>query len=92
MMAAMASGLLVGCVVAPPRGARVYAPPGVVVERPERHWRWTRWPHYEVENRYVVESRPVIVRERQYYPYYARRYPYVRKDKGKHKGWYKRYD
>src|SRR5262245_303594 len=78
-----------GCAIQPVPGEAVIRPPGVIVRAPTYHWHWWYWPHYDVEHHYVVDQRTVIVRDHHYYPFYEETNPYVHKDHGKHKGWYK---
>src|SRR5262245_15513141 len=88
--ASIVLGLLVaasGCAVRPLPGERVMAPPQVVIEEPVEHWHWWWWPHYDVEHRYIVNHRAVIVRDHHYYPFYEQFNPYVRRD-GARSGWY----
>jgi hypothetical protein len=82
---------LSGCAITAtvPSGEPVYEPPAVVVEPPVSIWVWWPVPHYEVEHHYVVEDEHVIIRDRHYFPTYGRSRPYIRNDKGKHRGWYK---
>src|SRR5262245_6316237 len=75
-----------GCAIQPVPGEAVIRPPGVVVTPPTYHWHWWYWPHYDVENRYVVEHRTVVVRDHHYYPFYEEIHHH---DNGKHKGWEK---
>jgi len=91
LVAALACGAS-ACWVSVPEGEPVYEPPVAVVEPPVSVWVWTPWPHYEVEHRYVVENDRVIIRDRHYTPFYRNTRPYIRKDEGRHRGWYRHRD
>jgi len=81
-----------GCAVAVPSGEPLYEPPAVVVEPSASVFVFFPFPHYEVEHRYVVENERVIIRDRHYTPLHSRTHPYVRNDRGQHRGWYKHRD
>jgi hypothetical protein len=81
-----------GCAVAVPAGEPVYGPPVAVVEPPAEVFVWFPWPHYDVEHRYVIENERVVIHDRHYTPFYDRTHPYVRNDRGQHRGWYKHRD
>ncbi len=78
---------LAGCAIQPVPGEAVIRPPGVVVEPPSYHWHWGYWPHYDVENHYIVDHRTVVIRDHHYYPFYERFHHHD--DHGKHHGWFK---
>ena len=81
---------LTGCFVAAvPPGEPVYGPPVVVAEPSASVFVWWPVPHYEVEHHYVVENERVIIRDRHYGPFSSRTHPYIRNDRGQHRGWYK---
>jgi hypothetical protein len=88
-LVALAAWSLGGCAIGVPVGEPVYEPPAVVAEPEVSAWVWWPWPHYDVEHRYVVEDDHVIIHDRHYTPFYRRTQPYIRNDKGRHKGWYK---
>ena len=83
---------LAGCVVAPPVGEAVYAPPAVAVEPPSYSFSWWFPPHYEVDHHYVIENEHVNIHDRHYYPLYEQSHRYVRNDEGRHRGWFKHDD
>jgi hypothetical protein len=86
-------GCLTGCFVSPvPSGEPVYEPPYVVAEPSASVFVWWPWPHYDVEHHYVIENDRVVIRDRHYGPFPRRTRPYIRNDRGNHRGWYRHQD